>query len=208
MLDKVFIPVIKTPLTQLAQPLIRRGITANQITLMGFAMGMLAALALAGGFFFLGLLGIVLNRVFDGLDGALARATNSSSDAGGYLDIVLDFIFYSAVIFGFAVANPEQNALAAAFLIWSFMGTGSSFLAFAIMAAKRNIEQLDYGKKSLYFLGGITEGTETIICFVLMCLFPSQFVVFAVVFGGLCWITTGTRIYAAYKMLDNAVNAR
>lgn len=202
MLDKFCISIIKRPLTQLAQPLIKRGVSANQITLLGFMVGLLSALALAGGFYTLGLFGIVLNRVCDGLDGALARATNTSSDAGGYLDIVLDFIFYSAIVFGFAVANPEQNALAAAFLIWSFVGTGSSFLAFAIMAAKRNIEQLDYGNKSLYFLGGITEGTETIACFVLMCLLPSQFLLLALVFAGLCWITTATRIYAAYKMLN------
>lgn len=204
MFDKYFIPVIKAPLTQLAQPLIRHGVSANQITLAGFVIGMLAALALAGGFYTLGLLGIVLNRLCDGLDGAVARATHTSSDAGGYLDIVLDFIFYSAVVLGFAIANPAQNALAAAFLIWSFMGTGSSFLAFAIMAAKRNIEQLDYGRKSLYFLGGITEGTETIACFVLMCLLPSQFVLLSLVFGGLCWITTITRVVAAYKMLRAA----
>lgn len=201
MFDKFFIPVIKHPLKQLAQPLIKQEVSANQITLTGFVIGMLAALALASGCYYLGLIGIVLNRILDGLDGVVARATNTSSDAGGYLDIVLDFIFYSAIALGFALANPEQNALAAAFLIWSFVGTGSSFLAFAIMAAKRNIEQLDYGKKSLYFLGGITEGTETIACFVLMCLLPGQFVLLAMIFGGLCWITTVTRVFAAYKML-------
>ncbi|SBS26536.1 Inner membrane protein YnjF [Marinomonas aquimarina] len=202
MFDKFFIPVIKAPLECLAKPLIKRGIHANQVTLVGFAIGLCGALLIATDWYLLGLFAIALNRLCDGLDGSIARTTQSSSDAGGYLDIVLDFIFYSAVVVGFAAAAPEQNALAAAFLIWSFMGTGSSFLAFAIMAAKRNIEQLDYGKKSLYFLGGITEGTETIACFVLMCLFPGQFVLLAMLFGGLCWVTTVTRIYAAYKMLS------
>lgn len=203
MFDKYFIPVIKAPLESMAKPLIQRGISANQVSLAGFVIGLLGALLIAMGWYVLGLFAIALNRLCDGLDGTIARSTQSSSDAGGYLDIVLDFIFYSAVVVGFAAAEPEQNALVAAFLIWSFMGTGSSFLAFAIMAAKRNIEQLDYGKKSLYFLGGITEGTETIACFVLMCLFPSQFVMLALVFAGLCWVTTVTRIYAAYKMLNS-----
>ena len=89
MFDKYVIPVIKAPLTQLAQPLIQRGVSANQVTVAGFAIGMLGVVAIAMGFYTLGLLGILLNRLCDGIDGALARMTTSSSDAGGYLDIVL-----------------------------------------------------------------------------------------------------------------------
>jgi phosphatidylglycerophosphate synthase len=199
--DKYFLPVIKAPLVRLATPLIDRGISANQVTVAAFVVGMIGALFISMEMYGLGLVAICLNRLGDGLDGTIARITDTSSDAGGYLDIVLDFIFYSGVVVGFAVAVPEENALAAAFLIWSFMGTGSSFLAFAIMAAKQNIEQLEYGKKSLYFLGGITEGSETIACFVLMCLMPSHFVLLAVVFGCLCWVTTATRVFVSYKML-------
>ncbi|WP_067214777.1 CDP-alcohol phosphatidyltransferase family protein [Marinomonas gallaica] len=204
MFDKYFIAVIKWPLNAAAKPLLAKGVTANQITVIGFVVGMLGAVAITQALYSVALIAILINRIFDGLDGAVARLNGSASDAGGYLDIVLDFIFYSAVIFGFAVANPEHHALAAAFLIFSFMGTGSSFLAFSVMAAKRGIEQLDYGKKSLYFLGGITEGAETIGCFVLMCLWPSEFAIIAVVFGLLCWVTTGTRIWAAYRMLSKA----
>ncbi|WP_321160240.1 hypothetical protein [Marinomonas rhodophyticola] len=97
--------------------------------------------------------------------------------------------------------NPVDNALAASFLIFSFMGTGSSFLAFAIMAEKRKIERLEYGHKSLYFLGGLAEGTETIAFLVLICLLPSYFAVMAYLFGVICWITTVTRIYAGYCTL-------
>ena len=201
MFDKYVLPIIKAPLVRLATPLIDRGISANQVTIAAFVVGMMGALFISMEMYGLGLVAICLNRLGDGLDGTIARITDTSSDAGGYLDIVLDFIFYSGVVVGFAVAVPEENALAAAFLIWSFMGTGSSFLAFAIMAAKQNIEQLEYGKKSLYFLGGITEGSETIACFVLMCLFPSHFVLLAVVFGCLCWVTTATRVFVSYKML-------
>lgn len=203
MFDKYFIPLIKWPLKVAAKPLVERGIKADHITIVGFFIGMLGVLALTQELYGVALLAIILNRLCDGLDGAVARFADTGTDAGGYLDIVLDFIFYSAVVFGFAVADPEQNSLAAAFLIFSFMGTGSSFLAFSVMAAKRKIEQLDYGKKSLYFLGGITEGAETIGCFILMCLWPSEFFAIAVVFGSLCWITTTTRVWAAYRMLKD-----
>ena len=141
---------------------------------------------------------LLMNRFCDGLDGAIARY-HGATDFGGYLDIVLDFVFYSAIPFGFAVNNPE-NAVAASFLIFSFIGTGVSFLAFAILAEKRGISTDIRGKKSFYYLGGLTEGAETITLLVLMCLFPDWFAVLAWVFGCLCWITTATRIHAAAQI--------
>lgn len=200
MLDKYLIPFTKQPLTSLAKQLSLRGVRADHVTLAGFVIGMLGVVAIAVEMYWLGLLGLLLNRLMDGIDGTLARI-DGATDAGGFLDIVLDFIFYAAFVFGFAIASPEANAVAAAFLICSFMGTGSSFLAFAIMAEKHQIKRLDYGNKSLYFLGGITEGTETILCFVLLCLWPHHFTTIALVFACLCWVTTVTRLYAGYGTL-------
>ncbi|GAA0832608.1 CDP-alcohol phosphatidyltransferase family protein [Marinomonas arenicola] len=201
MLDTFFIRNLKQPLARLAQGLDALGVTANGITVVGFLFGILVLPALYFEMTFVALLLIVFNRAMDGLDGAVARI-QGPTDLGGYLDITLDFIFYSAVVFGFALMNPAENALAASFLIFAFMGTGSSFLAFAIMAEKRNIERLDYGRKSLYFLGGLTEGTETILFLVLICLLPSYFSVLAYVFGAACWVTTATRLYAGYRTLS------
>jgi phosphatidylglycerophosphate synthase len=200
MLDTFFIKSLKHPLRLTAVVIDKLGVKANWITLLGFVIGMMVLPALYFGNAFLALVFVITNRVMDGLDGAVARV-QGPTDLGGYLDITLDFIFYSAVIFGFALMNPVDNALAASFLIFSFMGTGSSFLAFAIMAEKRNIERLEYGRKSLYFLGGLAEGTETIVFLVLICLLPDYFTVMAYLFGVICWITTATRIYAGYRTL-------
>ncbi|MBJ7539148.1 CDP-alcohol phosphatidyltransferase family protein [Marinomonas transparens] len=201
MLDRFFIKHLKQPLHRVALQLDERGVKANHVTIVGFVLGMLCIPALAQQSYGFALFFIVINRLMDGLDGAVARV-QEPTDLGGYLDITLDFIFYSAVIFGFALADSTQNALAASFLIFSFMGTGSSFLAFAIMAEKRKIERLEYGKKSLYFLGGLAEGTETIVFLVVICLIPEHFSLLAYVFGGICWITTATRIYAGYRTLS------
>lgn len=200
MFDPFFIKQLKSPLQKLAWRIDAMGIRANQITFFGFFVGMMSLPALYHQAYGLALLCIVINRLMDGLDGAVARV-QGPTDLGGYLDITLDFIFYSGVVFGFVLANPEANAVAAAFLIFAFMGTGSSFLAFAIMAEKRSIERLEYGNKSLYFLGGLAEGAETIGFLVLICLLPNSFVELAYVFGLVCWITTVTRIYAAYQTL-------
>ncbi len=202
MLDKFSIKVIRAPLAQTAKLLSHKGITANQTTLFGFAMGCLAFPALVMEQYSWALLLIIINRICDGLDGALARI-HGITDAGGFLDISLDFLFYSLIPFGFVVANPEQNAFAGAFLIFSFIGTGSSFLAFAVMAGKRGIENPVYQNKSLYYMSGLTEGTETIACFVLFCLLPQHFALIATIYGIACWFTTATRIWGGYKTLSD-----
>ncbi|MDE1249586.1 CDP-alcohol phosphatidyltransferase family protein [Vibrio aestuarianus] len=200
MLDRLSIKVIRAPLTLGARLLNKCGITANQTTVFGFIVGCFALPALVTEQYLWALLFIVLNRICDGLDGALARM-QGITDSGGFLDISLDFLFYSLIPFGFVLANPEQNAVAGAFLIFSFIGTGSSFLAFAVMAGKRGIENPVYKHKSLYYMSGLTEGTETIACFIAFCLLPSHFSMLAYLFGAACWFTTATRIYSGFHTL-------
>ncbi|WED20712.1 CDP-alcohol phosphatidyltransferase family protein [Vibrio sp. JC009] len=200
MLDRFSIKLIKKPLETAARVLHNRGISANQTTIFGFAMGFIAFPLIISGYYSAGLAFILINRICDGLDGALARI-QGVTDSGGFLDISLDFLFYSLIPFGFVLANPEQNAIAGAFLIFSFIGTGSSFLAFAVMAGKNKIENPVYKNKSLYYMSGLTEGTETIACFVLFCLFPGSFALIAYIFGALCWITTFNRIWAGFHTI-------
>ncbi len=197
MLDRILRPWVEPPLQRMARVTARLGVPANGVTLFGFLVGLLAVPAIANELYLLGLFFILANRVLDGLDGAVARVMGPS-DLGGFLDIVLDFIFYAAVVFAFGLARPD-DALAAAFLIFSFVGTGSSFLAYAIFAAKRGLSTEIRGSKSLYYLGGLTEGSETILLFVICCLFPNSFATVATIFGAACWITTFSRILAAVR---------
>ena len=200
MLDRFSIQVLRKPLTQIAVQIDKMGITANQVTLFGFVIGCLTLPALIAEHYTIALIFILFNRICDGLDGALARI-QGITDAGGFLDISLDFLFYSLVPFGFILANPEQNAIAGALLIFSFIGTGSSFLAFAIMASKQGIENPVYKHKSLYYMSGLSEGTETIGCFILFCLLPQHFSMIAYIFAAACWFTTFTRIYSGFNTL-------
>jgi len=174
-------------------------VSANAVTLAGFTIGVAAVPALAYQHYTVALVLILANRLCDGLDGAVARQ-RGLSDFGGFLDIVLDFVFYALVPFGFLLGQPD-TAPYAAFLIVSFFGTGSSFLAFAVLAAKRGIDTDRRGRKSFYYLGGLAEGTETVIALVAMCLFPSQFIVIAMIFAAMCWITTVARILEARALL-------
>jgi phosphatidylglycerophosphate synthase len=201
MFDAQLRPLIDQLLNPIGRGLVTLGVTANQVTMIGAAFGLIAAGFAAAGLFYPALWFVIANRFIDGLDGAVARASRSS-DFGGYLDIVCDFIFYSAIPLAFAVARPE-TALAAAFLIFSFIGTATSFLGFAILAEKHQVTTQIRGKKAFYYLGGLTEGTETILLFLAMLVWPDYFRLMAIIFGILCWVTTGTRIYAAYRQFND-----
>jgi phosphatidylglycerophosphate synthase len=195
MLDAHLRPWIDPSLNWLGKTLAQRGISANAITLSGFAVGLLAIPFIFYHHYWLALILILINRLFDGIDGGIARQTQLS-DFGGFLDIVCDFIFYSAIVFAFALSRPHE-ALWGVFLVFSFIGPITSFLAYAIIAAKRQHTTTARGKKSFYHLGGICEGTETMFILLLMCIAPEFFSVICLVYGILCWITTLGRVMQA-----------
>ena len=141
---------------------------------------------------------ILLSRLSDGLDGAIARI-RGKTDFGGYLDIVLDFLFYGAIPLAFIIYDPSANAVAGATLILSFYVNGASFLAYAVMAEKRALESRARGEKSLFFTTGLAEATETIAVFVAMCLVPAWFAVLAWVFAAICFYTAVSRIVLASR---------
>lgn len=200
MFDKRLRPLIDPPLNWLGSWLARMGITANQITLVGAATGVAAGLAIADRQFGLALTLVLASRLLDGLDGAVARATEKT-DFGGYLDIVCDFAFYVAVPVGFGFADPA-NLPFALILVASFTLTGISFLAFATLAAKRGIDTTASGGKAFYYHTGIAEGAETIAFFLLMCIWPAWFAALASIFSALCLITVVQRSLAARHFLD------
>jgi phosphatidylglycerophosphate synthase len=202
MLDRAATAALKPLLDAGALLLVRRGIGADAVTVTGFAVGIAAAVSIGIGLYGWGLALILASRLADGLDGAVARQTHST-DRGAFLDITLDFVFYASIPLAFAVADPARNALPAAVLLAAFIGTGSSFLAFAVLAAKRGLIAPAYPHKGFYYLGGFTEATETLICFALMCLWPERFAWWAYGFAALCVLTIVTRILGGARALSN-----
>ncbi len=174
------------------------GISANAVTLAACALGLAAALAISAGWFWLGLVLIGLSRLGDGLDGAVAKI-NGKTDLGGYLDIVLDFVFYGAIPLGFVVFDPAANGLAGAALLFAFYVNGSSFLAYAVMAERRKLSGHARGPKSLFFTTGLAEASETILVFVAFCLFPDWFPQVAWAFAALTLYTALSRIVLAWR---------
>lgn len=200
MFDARLRPLIDPPLARAGAVLAARGVSADQVTVAGFLIGLAGAVAIALGATGIGLGLVLLNRIADGLDGAVARIVGKT-DRGGYLDITLDFAFYGIVPLAFAAANPAANALPAAALIASFYMNGAAFLAFAIMAEKRGLKTNAQGTKSLYYVAGIAEGAETIAVFTAMCLLPSWFPVIAGAFAAITALSAVARILAGAAFL-------
>jgi len=203
MLDRYALALLRPGLARTARALARRGIGADAVTWAGFALGMGAALSIAWQHYLVGLALLLAGRLADGLDGEVARG-GAPTDRGAFLDITLDFVFYASIPLAFAVADPAANALAAAWLLAAFIGTGTSFLAFAVMAERRHLASSGYPSKGFFYLGGLTEGTETIACFAAMCLAPRYFAWWAGGFALLCGLTIATRLVAGWRMLGEA----
>jgi phosphatidylglycerophosphate synthase len=187
MFDARLRPLIDPPLNAIGRSLARAGVTANALTFTGLALGLAGAGAIALDHLGLGLALILANRAADGLDGAVARA-QGPSDLGGYFDIVADFAFYVSIPLAFGLRAPADT-LPALVLVASFVLTGVSFLAFAVIAAKRGASTEAHGKKSFFYSTGLAEGAETIAVFIAMCLVPDWFGVIAYAYAGLCVLT-------------------
>jgi phosphatidylglycerophosphate synthase len=199
MLDGAAQRIMEPTLDRFGIALARRGVSANLVTVAGFAIGVAAAGAIAARLFGLGLVLILASRLCDGLDGAVARASEAT-DRGGFLDIVLDFAFYGMFPLAFVIADPAANAVAAATLLFSFYVNGASFLAYAVMAEKRGLVSSSRGEKSLNFTSGLAEATETILVFLLFCLFPESFARLAYIFAALTLVTAVSRIFLAVRV--------
>jgi phosphatidylglycerophosphate synthase len=203
MLDRYALALLKPTLDAAAAALARRGVGADAVTVLGLVPGLGAAAAISQQAYGAGLVLLLANRVADGLDGPIARH-HGATDRGAFLDSAADFMFYASIPLAFAVADPARNALAAATLLAAFIGTGTSFLAFAVLAERRGLAAAAYSDKGFYYLGGLTEGTETAACFVAMCVWPQHFPVIAGVFAALCGLTWMARLAAGWRLLSDA----
>ena len=184
MLDGAVRARIQPAIDAIGGAIARAGISANAVTVIAFALGVAAAALIALGAFLPGMVVLLVSRLCDGLDGAVARV-RGKTDFGGFLDIVLDFGVYGIIPVGFAFADPAANAIPAAALIFSFYVNGASFLAFAVMAEKHDMTTDQRGEKSLFFTTGLAEATETIAVFVIACLFPAWFPLIAWLFAAI-----------------------
>ncbi len=173
------------------------GITAGPVTGAGLLIGLGACAAAAAATWWAALVLWLLNRMLDGLDGAIARRTNVS-DLGGMLDFLADFVVYGGFLVGVAIAEPGARVACAA-LLAAYLLNNVALLSFASLIEKRGLPLGD--ERSLRFTSGLTEGTETVIAYSAICLFPAQAATIAWVFSAMVLVTVGQRVALAVRVL-------
>jgi len=197
MLDARMREMLSPALEAAGQQLAAAGLPPAALTAAGWAAGAgaCAATALRAWPVALGLW--LTNRLLDGLDGPTARA-GSPTDAGGFLDIVADFSVYAGIILGLPVAVPGAR-LACVALLTAYYISGTAFLALSSLAERRRQHLGD--NRSLRFVGGLAEGTETIAVYILLFLLPQHATVIVWAFTAAVAITAAQRVLTGLRLL-------
>lgn len=187
-------------LERAAAPLARLGLGPTALTAAGTVTALAAAVAAGRAAWWTALTLWLVSRVFDGLDGPLARSTGSASDVGGFLDIVADFTAYGAFVVGCGTGQPDAR-LACLALLGTYYVNGTALLAFSSLAERRRDSVPAGDERSLRFLGGLAEGTETIVVHALMVAMPARMATVAWVFAGVVTVTIVQRVVAGVRLL-------
>jgi phosphatidylglycerophosphate synthase len=196
-IDRRIRRVLAPPLDRAGASLARAGISPVVLTATGWAFGVLGCVAVSQRWWSLALVGWLVNRALDGLDGPVARA-RGATELGGYLDIVADFSVYGGFVLALAVAEPRAR-LACVVLLVSYYVSGTAFLALSSLMERRRMAGLD--ERSLRFVGGLAEGAETIVVYALVCLFPAEAVGIAWGFAAAVGVTAGQRVVSGVRIL-------
>jgi phosphatidylglycerophosphate synthase len=175
------------------------GLPPLALTGAGWLAGAGACVAVATHHWLLGLVLWLANRVLDGLDGPVARR-RGATDLGGFLDIVADFSIYAGFLVAVAVAVPGAR-LACVALLTAYYISATAFLALSSLIERRGSTGGD--GRSLRFVGGLAEGTETVIVYVLFCLLPTHAAAIAWAFTGAVAITAAQRVILGVRTLSH-----
>lgn len=213
MLDAPARRVLDRPLSGAARLIDRPLVSPNRLTLLGLATGLGSAAAAAGQLWWWALALWLFSRLMDGLDGPLARrrrtttadgrATSSGSEAGGFLDITADFFVYGATVVGVAMGATRQydaDWLPFLLVLLAYYVNGTAFLAFSSIAERTGRQRED--GRSLSFLGGLAEGTETLAVHTVWLLLPAHAGTIAMVWAAVVGLTAAQRIVGGFRDLS------
>lgn len=189
------------PLERAGTGLDMLGVRAGWLTAAGWAFGVGACLAAATRMWPLALGLWLANRIFDGLDGPVARAGSGPTERGALLDIVADFSVYGGFAAAVGIAEPKAR-VACLVLLLTYYASGTAFLAASSLLEKRGLGPAD--ERSLRFVGGLAEGAETIAVYVLLCLLPGDAPLIAWVFAAAVAVTALQRVWWAARLLGPA----
>ncbi|EAR26038.1 putative transmembrane protein [marine actinobacterium PHSC20C1] len=213
MLDVQLRRAVSKPLNVMASAIDVPWITPDRVTIVGLVVGLSSAALAASQLWALALVAWLLSRVLDGLDGTLARRRSAAasdprpttaSEAGGFLDIVADFVVYGATVLGVAIgATTGFGAPWWPFLLvmFGYYVNGAAFLAFSSIAERTGRTIPDSDNRSLFFLGRIAEGGETVFVHALWLVLPFIAWQIALVWSVIVLVSAAQRMIVGYRLL-------
>ena len=180
-----------------------RRVHPTVLTLLAFGVGLLAVAAVLAHAPVVALLLWLGNRFLDGLDGSAARFQHKQSDLGGYLDILLDVVIYTALPVALVVAAPTPAGyLSLTFLLAAYYLNSTSWLYLAAVLEKRQHGAAAQREQtSVTIPSGLIEGAEAVVFYALCLVWPGQVVLFFSVFAALVLVTVGQRLVWAARTL-------
>lgn len=198
MLDTIVRPRLQPGLERVADVAVRAGMHPLTFTLAGLVLGLAASVAAGFALWWMALALWLISRVFDGLDGPVARLGGRSSAFGGWADFSSDMAVYGAFVAGCAIGQPDAR-VACLVLLVTYYVNGGTLLGLSAAAERARLVPPD--NRTFHFTRGLAEGTETIIVHALMVLLPAFMAPIAWVFAGAVLITIGQRVRLAHRML-------
>ncbi len=181
-----------------AEFLNKKHISANMLTSLGLGFAILGLNFLAMENYFLAFLCLVLNRLCDVLDGAVARFSHISA-FGIFFDIFADYAAAALLIWGFILGNEAQNAAAGAFYLVGLNLSGVALLALSAIS-KQDYEALNKTPFKVCLWGAV-QNADIFTALTLMCLLPFWFMPIAIFFGLLLFGKTLLILSGAYWTL-------
>ena len=222
MFDPLLRPVKERVIYPLAR-LVGERISPIILTIAGMLLGLGAAFAVALNAVGVALVLWLVSRLFDGLDGVVARRQGTQSDFGGYVDLLLDSVVYAAVPLALALrADSVAAYVATLVLLGVFYVNIVSWTVLSTILEKRRAEEARRGAQAqgtaapngghadaprmttITMHSGIIEGSETLAFYTLFLIVPGAYVLLSAVMAAATLVTVGQRLVWARRTLAPA----
>ncbi|SES07767.1 CDP-alcohol phosphatidyltransferase family protein [Salisediminibacterium halotolerans] len=181
-------PVVDTS----ADLFLKRGFTANQVTVISFIIGVSSGIFVYFEMTVTALIVLWLSGFLDVIDGTMARKTKPSS-FGTVLDVSFDRLVEISVILGLAFRYPDAMWVMLLLSV-SIIYCMTIFLSVGAVAEQKGI-------KTFYYQSGLAERTEGFILFSLMIIFTDYLIWIGLIFLAVEIITSLQRLLEAKKIL-------
>ncbi|MBS3972100.1 MAG: CDP-alcohol phosphatidyltransferase family protein [Erysipelotrichia bacterium] len=192
MLDSKARKMIQPIFDNSANFFIKRNISANQVTLIAFIIGLIPAIMI---YFniptIIAIATLWFSGFLDAVDGTVARKTKTSSPFGTIMDITFDRLVEISLLLVFAL-KYSTNVMAFVLLACSIIVSMTIFLT--VGAASDKVSE-----KTFYYQAGLAERTEGFIMFSIMAFLPQYIDIIALIFSAMIIITASQRFYEAYR---------